>query len=251
MCSSGGEEYYDTVGPASLNSTNAQVGSFFSLISQSHQQNPNLFDPSPYYLHHALPQSQLPAASIPNSEANYCTHLPDPPIFSSSLFSGNQSVGGCRREAEHDHAVVRNSSKKQSRASRRAPTTVITTDPSNFRSMVREFTGIPAPPSSAASHSRRFHPFRRHLHPPNPSSPSSSSLNIITTAPNALASHQLLPDLGYDFQTPLHLPLPTTTVSSESQPSGSEWPLNATNSWSSRLHTSNNNGGGTREQFLP
>ncbi|RRT77642.1 hypothetical protein B296_00020908 [Ensete ventricosum] len=38
------------------------------------------------------------------------------------------------------------SSKKRSRASRRAPTTVLTTDTSNFRAMVQEFTGIPSPP---------------------------------------------------------------------------------------------------------
>ncbi|KAL9245738.1 hypothetical protein vseg_019355 [Gypsophila vaccaria] len=38
--------------------------------------------------------------------------------------------------------------KKRSRASRRAPTTVLTTDTNNFRQMVQEFTGIPAPPFS-------------------------------------------------------------------------------------------------------
>ncbi|KAL2906096.1 Calmodulin-binding protein 25 [Bienertia sinuspersici] len=36
--------------------------------------------------------------------------------------------------------------KKRSRASRRAPTTVLTTDTNNFRQMVQEFTGVPAPP---------------------------------------------------------------------------------------------------------
>lgn len=41
--------------------------------------------------------------------------------------------------------------KKRTRASRRAPTTVLTTDTSNFRAMVQEFTGIPAPPFSAAA----------------------------------------------------------------------------------------------------
>lgn len=41
-------------------------------------------------------------------------------------------------------------SKKRSRASRRAPTTVLTTDTSNFRAMVQEFTGIPAPPFSGS-----------------------------------------------------------------------------------------------------
>ncbi|KAJ7959028.1 VQ motif-containing protein [Quillaja saponaria] len=48
--------------------------------------------------------------------------------------------------------------KKRTRASRRAPTTVLTTDTSNFRAMVQEFTGIPAPPFSAggSSYSRRL-----------------------------------------------------------------------------------------------
>ncbi|GAU48848.1 hypothetical protein TSUD_188330 [Trifolium subterraneum] len=39
--------------------------------------------------------------------------------------------------------------KKRSRASRRAPTTVLTTDTTNFRAMVQEFTGIPAQPFSS------------------------------------------------------------------------------------------------------
>ncbi|KAI4383485.1 hypothetical protein MLD38_009318 [Melastoma candidum] len=41
--------------------------------------------------------------------------------------------------------------KKRIRASRRAPTTVLTTDTDNFRAMVQEFTGIPAPPFAAPS----------------------------------------------------------------------------------------------------
>ncbi|KAL6846060.1 hypothetical protein ACP4OV_023508 [Aristida adscensionis] len=40
-------------------------------------------------------------------------------------------------------------SRKRTRASRRAPTTVLTTDTSNFRAMVQEFTGIPSPPFAA------------------------------------------------------------------------------------------------------
>ncbi|XP_051117590.1 uncharacterized protein LOC127242189 [Andrographis paniculata] len=41
--------------------------------------------------------------------------------------------------------------RKRSRASRRAPTTVLTTDANNFRAMVQEFTGIPAPPFASSS----------------------------------------------------------------------------------------------------
>ncbi|CAH9101501.1 unnamed protein product [Cuscuta europaea] len=48
-------------------------------------------------------------------------------------------------------------SKKRSRASRRAPTTVLTTDTANFRQMVQEFTGIPMDPFSVGlPYSRRL-----------------------------------------------------------------------------------------------
>ncbi|CAL5085718.1 unnamed protein product [Urochloa decumbens] len=46
-------------------------------------------------------------------------------------------------------AAPRKPPRKRPRASRRPPTTVLTTDTSNFRAMVQEFTGIPAPPPFA------------------------------------------------------------------------------------------------------
>ncbi|XP_010269226.1 PREDICTED: verprolin-like [Nelumbo nucifera] len=75
-----------------------------------------------------------------------------------------------------DQSNVVRSSKKRSRASRRAPTTVLTTDTSNFRAMVQEFTGIPAPPFSASPFPRsRLDLFNTastlrsaHLDPPPP-----------------------------------------------------------------------------------
>ncbi|KAL7208307.1 hypothetical protein ACSBR1_030127 [Camellia fascicularis] len=50
--------------------------------------------------------------------------------------------------------LVNKNSRKRTRASRRAPTTVLATDTSNFRQMVQEFTGIPAPPFQASPYSR-------------------------------------------------------------------------------------------------
>jgi len=49
--------------------------------------------------------------------------------------------------------------KKRSRASRRAPTTVLRTDASNFRSMVQEFTGIPSAPETLQGDSKFFHSY--------------------------------------------------------------------------------------------
>ncbi|KAL5075768.1 hypothetical protein RYX36_014752 [Vicia faba] len=70
--------------------------------------------------------------------------------------------------------------KKRSRASRRAPTTVLTTDTTNFRAMVQEFTGIPAPPFSSPFPRTRLDLFgssvasrsmSNHMDPPQPPPP--------------------------------------------------------------------------------
>ncbi|GJN03443.1 hypothetical protein PR202_ga20892 [Eleusine coracana subsp. coracana] len=76
-------------------------------------------------------------------------------------------------------------SRKRARASRRAPTTVLTTDTSNFRAMVQEFTGVPAPPFASARSSRFDHLF-----------PSRSS------AAGALALPYLLRPFAHKLQPP-------------------------------------------------
>ncbi|KAJ7956838.1 VQ motif-containing protein [Quillaja saponaria] len=97
--------------------------------------------------------------------------------------------------------VVRNP-KKRTRASRRAPTTVLTTDTTNFRAMVQEFTGIPAPPFTSSTFPR-------------------SRLDIFGTA--ALRSaHNLDPPpptyLSRPFAQKLHPPLPISSSSSSAPP---------------------------------
>ncbi|KAM6563799.1 hypothetical protein CsatB_023797 [Cannabis sativa] len=59
------------------------------------------------------------------------------------------AISGTSAQNDGNNNVVRNP-KKRSRASRRAPTTVLTTDTTNFRAMVQEFTGIPAPPFTSS-----------------------------------------------------------------------------------------------------
>ncbi|CAN7046463.1 unnamed protein product [Brassica rapa subsp. trilocularis] len=71
-------------------------------------------------------------------------------------------------------AVTTRIPKKRSRVSRRAPTTILTTDTSNFRAMVQEFTGSPSNPfAGLSSSSSPFPRSRSDLF--GPSSPSSSS----------------------------------------------------------------------------
>ncbi|XP_059432426.1 extensin-like [Corylus avellana] len=118
--------------------------------------------------------------------------------------------------------AVRNP-KKRSRASRRAPTTVLTTDTTNFRAMVQEFTGIPAPPftssalprsrldlfGSASSSLRSGHldpppppyllrPFAQKIQPPPPTSSSSSAPPPMTS----FHSSSMVDVLGFLKQPP-------------------------------------------------
>ena len=65
----------------------------------------------------------------------------------------DQPLSNPSPQPDHHHSSTHASKnpKKRTRASRRAPTTVLTTDTSNFRQMVQEFTGIPAAPFSTAT----------------------------------------------------------------------------------------------------
>lgn len=80
---------------------------------------------------------------------------PFPTSSSSMAAAAAQSVEGSSGKTSEQQPVVKNP-KKRTRASRRAPTTVLTTDTTNFRQMVQEFTGIPTAPFSGSPYSRRL-----------------------------------------------------------------------------------------------
>jgi hypothetical protein len=174
ISSSGDEEYdsrnhHQTLLPSNFfnQQPTLQFNSLQSFNPSSSQVS--LFDLSPTYLHN-LSQSQ-PNITFPISQG-----------ISSSSHHINQCLLTTPHQALHDDsnnarttlsspppppppppssstATTNNASrnsKKRTRASRRAPTTVLTTDTSNFRAMVQEFTGIPAPPFSGSSYSRRL-----------------------------------------------------------------------------------------------
>ncbi|KAF5178462.1 Vq motif-containing protein [Thalictrum thalictroides] len=88
-----------------------------------------------------------PSSSRAQQVQPYPTPFPKPSSIPSS--SGNESSPIAPTPSDPSNVVARNP-KKRTRASRRAPTTVLTTDTSNFRAMVQEFTGIPPPPFSAS-----------------------------------------------------------------------------------------------------
>ncbi|CAK8537492.1 unnamed protein product [Lathyrus sativus] len=147
----------------------------FHLGSNSNSNSVSFFDLSPNYLQN-LPQSQpnIDTSSFPPSSqglssssslsfslqqqqhSNQCL-LTTPQAL--GLNDNNNNNARTTSTPSPSPATTNNAtrnSKKRTRASRRAPTTVLTTDTSNFRAMVQEFTGIPAPPFSGSSYSRRL-----------------------------------------------------------------------------------------------
>ncbi|CAN8251555.1 unnamed protein product [Cochlearia groenlandica] len=111
--------------------------------------------------------------------------------------------------------------KKRSRVSRRAPTTVLTTDTSNFRAMVQEFTGNPSTPFTGLSSFSS--PFTRSRFDFFGSSSSSSSPHSRPFKPSphklsaqATTSHQhlnlTLPPSSTDYQKSLLLNTSTQNI---------------------------------------
>ncbi|KAL2339898.1 hypothetical protein Fmac_007838 [Flemingia macrophylla] len=168
---------------------------------------PSMFDPSSTYLH---PTPNLQHSSFLNLDSRgprsypNCTH----PQTLPSATPTHDNVNAIQQLSSppNNNNLVRNP-KKRSRASRRAPTTVLTTDTTNFRSMVQEFTGIPPPPFSACFSRRlpfRANPFlstpsRTLLHNNNTINVSLSPNNINN---NSSINYQLLPDLSLPYQPP-------------------------------------------------
>ncbi|MBA0590722.1 uncharacterized protein LOC105804228 [Gossypium raimondii] len=120
--------------------------------------------------------------------------------------------------------------KKRSRASRRAPTTVLTTDTTNFRAMVQEFTGIPAAPFTSSAFPRtRLDIFggtpsstlrSLHLHPstshyllrpfaPQIQSPSFVSSSVASTPITNITSASATNDSTTTSSTPINYQLPS------------------------------------------
>ncbi|KAA8530872.1 hypothetical protein F0562_005504 [Nyssa sinensis] len=182
--SSGGDEEYDSRAE-SISAFLNPTGHIGPMSNQPQQPPPShlhhasttpMFDPlSNFY----DPISRPPPLSNPNSLLNLdmvwskttrsepnCTEINSILASSSSVqpFFGSQAQSRAPltsssfpenptpRSAPSDQIQthVGRNPKKRSRASRRAPTTVLTTDTNNFRAMVQEFTGIPAPPFTSS-----------------------------------------------------------------------------------------------------
>ncbi|KAL4579751.1 hypothetical protein LXL04_015916 [Taraxacum kok-saghyz] len=133
------------------------------ITNQHHQLHP---PPPPPFNHHLFDQNQFNSPLLftlsPQHQLNLDSKtLPsfsDHHLFPSSSHSAAHTVpfspvttSSTEPITTTNPPLAARNPKKRSRASRRAPTTVLTTDTSNFRAMVQEFTGIPAPPFTSSS----------------------------------------------------------------------------------------------------
>lgn len=174
--SSGGEEEYDSRGETITTFLNPS--SHLGLVSPSSSTSQGQFLSHSALFDHNFQQSLATALNSQynnalvwplglRSEPNYGSLLNSAPSSSQPLLlahhhqglaAGNTNQGLQQPLVETTNVVGRSAHslqsdqpknpKKRTRASRRAPTTVLTTDTTNFRQMVQEFTGIPAGPFS-------------------------------------------------------------------------------------------------------
>ncbi|XP_038715835.1 uncharacterized protein LOC120009348 isoform X3 [Tripterygium wilfordii] len=196
-----------------------------SFLLHHHPQQPTFFDPSSF---HALSQSVSNPNPFLNLDAIHSQPLRsdvgsngEDPLSSMqlrSLHDSNVRSSAPSDQNNHNHngaPAPRKNPKKRTRASRRAPTTVLTTDTSNFRAKVQEFTGIPSPPFTATSYSRRLDLFGsvglalRSPHFDGPAYPLRPSAQKVQQSPLLSSPSSLMPNLQtqnniLSFQSFLH-----------------------------------------------
>lgn len=177
--SSGDDQEYDFHG-ASISTFLNSSGHFGSTISSSPlpqflSQQPSLFDSqnfnshfqdstnSPYNNNDLIWPKDIIGSDHPNNNLNNFGNLitssssssiAPPPHHQGPYHDSNSSIPINPTIVQPNY--VGKNSKKRSRASRRAPTTVLTTDTTNFRQMVQEFTGIPTTPFTGSAYTSRF-----------------------------------------------------------------------------------------------
>ncbi|GJN10623.1 hypothetical protein PR202_ga28733 [Eleusine coracana subsp. coracana] len=103
---------------------------------------------SDYSSHHHHHQ-QLPTYPVTCSDSVLVAADYSPPPQASAPAPA-PAPGGARRRQNQQLGPVSRSGKRRSRASKRAPTTYISTDPSNFRIMVQHVTGVQQADSSSS-----------------------------------------------------------------------------------------------------
>nr|XP_018678690.1 PREDICTED: flocculation protein FLO11-like [Musa acuminata subsp. malaccensis] len=190
-----------------------------------------IFDPlSPYLTSFPFPPPESNSLSLDPTwlkriqPYSACTTLGAMTATRSSV-SSSASPSSVQPPAQADRSsAAPRGAKKRSRASRRAPTTVLTTDTSNFRAMVQQFTGLPTPPFTSSHFPRprldlynmgaaAIPPYL--LRPSAQKIPSASFLPMTTTSTSSasLLDHAIASISGNTIVS-INMPIRTTETSS-------------------------------------
>ncbi|KAF8109593.1 hypothetical protein N665_0094s0059 [Sinapis alba] len=135
----GGEEYDSRAAEQSISAFFDHQNHHVASLPPPQQNHLNLL-----HFDHNSNNSPIPQNYFNNNNNNN-TFLPGNPQPDPISQPGHRTFSATLSIPPNNIGVIKKT-KKRSRASRRAPTTVLTTDTSNFRAMVQEFTGIPSPP---------------------------------------------------------------------------------------------------------
>ncbi|KAI5669894.1 hypothetical protein M9H77_19747 [Catharanthus roseus] len=222
------------------------LSNFFDPISRTQNSLLNLDIPTTWSSKtlrsdHDVPSSSSPLQSFftdPKLNAGISINqLPSSENNAAAAAAAASGTNTPRGTSDHHTVRTTNNSnpKKRSRASRRAPTTVLTTDTTNFRAMVQEFTGIPAPPFTATT--SPFQRARFDLY----GTPSSRSNNQQNPLENS--SSQLPPYLRRPFPQKVQLPPPflSSSINPPLSPQSSFFNIPNPNIFTSFLQSNVNN----------
>ncbi|KAK3126076.1 hypothetical protein QOZ80_7BG0613540 [Eleusine coracana subsp. coracana] len=127
--------------PAALLTSFADAALHFSMSSADSSASSS----SDYSSHHQLLLQQQPTYPVTCSDSVLVAADYSPPPQAQA-----QGLRARRRQNQQLIGPVSRSGKRRSRASKRAPTTYISTDPSNFRIMVQHVTGVQQADSSSS-----------------------------------------------------------------------------------------------------
>lgn len=138
---------YSTTIPTSLHPPPSASSSSFNHALLSHHGMPQ----SPQApMVAALPSNTLISSGVSSGvDLKFYHHFPPPwPSLGLPMSQPFDAVAAAATAAVANPATRRRGCRKRPRSSRRAPVTVMVTNRCNFRAMVQEFTGVPAPPFS-------------------------------------------------------------------------------------------------------
>ncbi|RRT51496.1 hypothetical protein B296_00025527 [Ensete ventricosum] len=190
-----------------------------------------IFDPlSPYLTSFPFPPPESNSLGFDSTwlkriqPYSTCTTLSAMTATRSSV-SSSASPSSVQPPAQADRSFAApRGAKKRSRASRRAPTTVLTTDTSNFRAMVQQFTGLPTPPFTSSHFPRPRHDLYNMgaaavppylLRPSAQKIPSASFLPMTTTSTSSASLFdQAIASISRNTIVNISMPIRTTPETS-------------------------------------